>query len=123
MWSVSVLVGRAAAATTGLSDLSGRGAAFFVDGVLWIRQIFRWFDENVIDRFVNWVAKVVTWISGWSGKVDYEGVDGGVRGVSELVLWGGARVRQMQTGKLQEYLVGSVIVLGALLIVIIVWSH
>ena len=94
-------------------------AKVVVGGLLWIRHHFFWFDQNVIDRMVNRVAEVTGRLSRVSGVADAEGVDGAVRGVSNLVWWGGGRTRLLQTGNLQEYLVGSVLMLGTILIVVV----
>jgi proton-translocating NADH-quinone oxidoreductase chain L len=44
----------------------------FVDGVLYIRKGFVWFDRNVIDAFVNWVATAVMDVPQTAAKIDQQ---------------------------------------------------
>ncbi len=93
--------------------------AVFVDGVLWIRHGFFWFDRNVIDRTVNFFGDLTKALARAAGITDARGVDGSVMGISRFVGWGGAQMRRSQTGVLQEYFVGSVVVLAVILLIVI----
>ena len=73
------------------------------------------FDKYVIDGIVNLagvVARIVTWIA---GRLDYNGVDGAVRGTGELAFLAGNRIRKFQTGRIQDYV--GLTVIGLMVVV------
>ena len=69
------------------------------------------FDENIIDGFINGMAKAVgnqnpheESISTIAAKFDEQVIDGAVNGIADGVLRAGNAVRKIQTGKAQLYL-------------------
>lgn len=72
-----------------------------------LRMVLANFDRYVVDGFVNFggvLVRAVAWIN---GKIDYLFVDGAVRAVSEGLLVVGQRVRKVQTGKIQNYVLAA----------------
>ena len=66
------------------------------------------FDTYVVDGFVNlqgYICRFLAWVV---GIVDYEGVDGSVRGLGSSTLKLGRAARRVQSGNLQQYLYLSV---------------
>jgi NADH-quinone oxidoreductase subunit L len=77
------------------------------------------FDKLVIDGVVNaagWLAKLTAWVN---GAIDSVFVDGAVNGLARATLAAGSRVRSVETGRIQTYVVGIVTGLAAL--VVVVW--
>jgi NADH-quinone oxidoreductase subunit L len=77
----------------------------------------RWFDLKVIDGAVNGSAWLTTGFSWVIGKFDNIVIDGMVNGVATLVIAWGRQFRKVQTGKIQNYLLGFVAVALILMIV------
>jgi len=75
------------------------------------------FDKLVIDGIVNGVASISERFSMFSGKTDHRVVDGLVNGVADVTRGVGDRVRRVQTGRVQNYLVFAV--LGAIVLILI----
>jgi len=76
-----------------------------------------WFDRNIIDAFVNFWGSVCRYLTGVTGAVDYHAVDGTVRGIGDATLWGGARIRKLQSGWLQEYVYASLFIFGGVFVI------
>ncbi|MDZ7361848.1 MAG: NADH-quinone oxidoreductase subunit L [candidate division KSB1 bacterium] len=77
-------------------------------------RVSAWFDLKVIDGLVNGAAKVTvlgSWASGWH---DNKIVDGLVNLTANVVGWFGATLREVQTGRVQSYILmalGAVVLL------------
>ena len=82
-----------------------------------LRMSLNWFDANVVDGLVNASAMVTRGISYIGGLFDKWGVDGLVNGVAGVVTWAGGRLRLVQTGRLQTYVV--LVMAGILALMII----
>jgi NADH-quinone oxidoreductase subunit L len=67
------------------------------------------FDKRVVDGFVNFWGTACRFVLAVAGAVDYHGVDGTVRGIGELSLEAGQRLRRLQSGLLQQYVYASVL--------------
>jgi NADH-quinone oxidoreductase subunit L len=91
--------------------------ATFVAGTMALMNILRWFDDNIIDGFVNITAPFLRGLSWISGGIDLRGVDGLVNGTAEAVGGMGTATRQLQTGRIQNYLLAS---LTAVLVIILI---
>ncbi len=78
-----------------------------------------YFDRVVIDGVVDFVGAVCRFTTAATGRVDFWGVDGAVRGIGDLILRGGRRLRRLQTGLLQEYLYASVLVSAGVVAVLL----
>jgi NADH-quinone oxidoreductase subunit L len=95
----------------------------FYEGVI-VKGIFMrltgvsgWFDLKVIDGLVNLVGKFGELSSRISGWIDNTFVDGLVNAIAAITWSSGSRLRRMQTGSLQNYLL--VIFIGIILFVMI----
>ncbi|MBI4601488.1 MAG: NADH-quinone oxidoreductase subunit L [Planctomycetes bacterium] len=82
-------------------------------------------DKHAIDGFVNFWGSACRFVTGCVGAVDYHGVDGTVRGIGEATLRGGARLRRLQTGVLQQYVYASIFLFAGVFVVsalIVLWN-
>ncbi|HVR74217.1 MAG TPA: proton-conducting transporter membrane subunit, partial [Planctomycetota bacterium] len=75
------------------------------------------FDKYVVDGFVNFWGSVCRYLTGVTGAIDYWGVDGTVRAIGDATLRGGARIRRLQTGILQQYVYASVFIFAGVFLV------
>jgi NADH-quinone oxidoreductase subunit L len=62
------------------------------------------FDQWVIDGIVNGVAIVTRGVATVNGFIDKLFVDGAVNLVGNALIFGGNRLRRLQTGQIQQYL-------------------
>ncbi|MBI4615124.1 MAG: NADH-quinone oxidoreductase subunit L [Planctomycetes bacterium] len=92
----------------------------FFAGVHGAKHFARLFDKYVLDFLIDTAAKLVERMSWVSGRFDYWAVDGTVRMTGEAVLEGGEQARKTQTGRLQEYLSMSILLIGLIFLVAIV---
>jgi NADH-quinone oxidoreductase subunit L len=79
-------------------------------------------DKYVVDASVNAAAWLTERLSFLSGRVDYHGVDGAVRGTGTAMLEGGDAVRKLVTGKINDYVLYTVLGLAALVLAVIVFA-
>jgi len=87
--------------------------ASIVAGTLALSRISAWFDLKAIDATVDGVAKG-TVVGSWaSGLTDNRVVDGLVNLTARLIGWFGASLREVQTGKVQSYILMA---LGAVIL-------
>ena len=91
--------------------------ATFVKGLLVWNQILAWFDQNVIDGLVNLAGRVMRVFSVFDGLFDQYVVDGLVNAVADITLGFGRGIRKIQTGQIQNYILGAL--LGMVLIIIL----
>ena len=98
----------------------------FYDGVLvgftvLTAKGFGLFDLHIIDRIVNGVAYTVQAIvAAFAGWFDNTYVDGMVNGVAKITWSFGGRMRRIQTGKIQSYLL---IVLGGVAVLVFIFTY
>ena len=88
-----------------------------VKRVLQLMRLCSRFDHGVIDGAVNlvgWLGRVAGFVSGAFDRVF---IDGAVNGVASVVLFIGNRLRGLQTGRIQSYLLG--VAGGALVLVVL----
>ncbi len=85
--------------------------------MLGIARGCRWFDLKVIDGAVNGSAWLTTGFSWVIGKFDNIVIDGMVNGVATAVIEWGRQFRRVQTGRIQNYLLGFVAVALILMVV------
>jgi NADH-quinone oxidoreductase subunit L len=84
---------------------------------LFLANVLYWIDQNVIDRFVNfmgWLGRTVAYLD---AAFDKYVVDGAVNGLADLIMNGGHTLRRVQTGHIQSYLYGA---LGGAIVFVIV---
>jgi len=84
---------------------------------LWLSRALYWFDQNVIDGIVNAVAAAGRAVAYADAAFDEKVVDGAVNLLADTFLYGGAKLRRLQTGRIQAYLFGALA--GAIAFVII----
>jgi len=75
--------------------------------VLRLRLVLGQFDRYVVDGLVNFSGIAMRSVSWINGKIDYLFVDGAVRAVSEGLLVVGGKVRKVQSGKIQSYVLAA----------------
>ena len=75
--------------------------------VLRTRMVLSGFDKYVVDGLVNFAGVAMRATAWVNGTIDHLFVDGAVRGVSEGLLVVGSRVRKLQTGKVQNYILAA----------------
>ncbi len=91
--------------------------ATIVRGALVLAAIQYWIDQNVIDRFVNfmgWLARAVAYLD---NAFDVLVVDGAVNGLARMTWDSGRALRRLQTGHIQAYLYGA---LGGAIVFVII---
>ena len=91
--------------------------ATIVTGLLLWNRILAWFDLHIIDGIVNFMGTLLRVFTAFDGLFDKYVVDGLVNGVANLTLVVGKGVRRIQTGQIQNYILGAL--LGTVLIIIL----
>jgi len=95
--------------------------AVFVAFVMGLKDILARFDLNVIDRAVDMTGEAGARVSFASGDFDLQRVDGAVNALAEGIISGGANLRRVQTGYLQNYfliaLAGAVVMVAVVFLV------
>ena len=76
-----------------------------------------WFDANAVDGLVNLMGTISLGVAWIGGAIDKYFVDGAVNAVAQLTLEGGRRVRRVQTGRINNYVLG--VVVGVIILVVI----
>ena len=84
--------------------------------LIW-NDFLAWFDDKIIDGIVNLSATVVRVFSVIDGWIDEYIVDGSVNALASVVKSLGKTVRLVQTGQVQNYILGAV--LGTVIIIIL----
>jgi NADH-quinone oxidoreductase subunit L len=90
-------------------------AATVLRAVFVVDVLCYWFDVHVIDAAVNLAGLVVRFTANIDGAIDKYLVDGLVNLTAELLLAAGRGMRKLQTGRVENYLVGALA--GALVFV------
>ena len=93
-------------------------AATFVRGFAACARAAAWLDEVVVDGAVRALAAVTRAAAWLTGALDRVFVDGAVDGVAALVLGGGRAAQRVQTGRVNNYVLGMAV--GVVLLV--VWA-
>jgi NADH-quinone oxidoreductase subunit L len=78
-----------------------------------------WFDLHVVDGLVNAAAYGLRVLAVLGGAIDRVIVDGAVNGVADAIIAGGRRIRRVQTGRINTYVMG--IAFGVVILLFIVW--
>jgi NADH-quinone oxidoreductase subunit L len=81
----------------------------FIWATLMLSKLSRLFDNYIIDGIVNGVSRWTTRISFAEGRFDNSVVDGAVNGIADSFIFSGSRLRMIQTGRIQNYLVGLLV--------------
>ena len=78
-----------------------------------------WCDAHVVDGAVHAVGALSRGAAWLGGAMDRYLVDGAVNGFAALVVGSGQRLRRLQTGRVNNYVLG--VVLGVVVLVVITW--
>ncbi|HZS42455.1 MAG TPA: proton-conducting transporter membrane subunit [Polyangia bacterium] len=76
-----------------------------------------WIDANIVDGLVNLMGTLSMGAAWISGAIDKYLVDGAVNAVADLTLDAGRRIRHVQTGRINNYVLG--VVVGVIILVVI----
>jgi NADH-quinone oxidoreductase subunit L len=95
----------------------------FVEPTKWVARtfVYEWTDRGVIDGTLHLIARVVFRIGAYMRWFEQTVISGGVDKAKDGALWIAQESRGLQTGKIQEYVLWSVIigwVLAAAILVI-----
>jgi NADH:ubiquinone oxidoreductase subunit 5 (subunit L)/multisubunit Na+/H+ antiporter MnhA subunit len=94
----------------------------FIQPVLFISRRVAQFDKSVIDRFIDWLAYCVRRISLLDDLIDRYVVDGAVNWTARQTHALGLNLRQVETGKLRQYVMFIVVGTVALFMIVTLWS-
>lgn len=89
--------------------------ATFIGGTIAISKLMYWIDSKIFDGIVNGVGVVTKYLGTFTGKFDNVVVDGLVNLSGGVVGFSGSILRKLQTGRVQTYLLLSVIGLIAII--------
>jgi NADH-quinone oxidoreductase subunit L len=81
-----------------------------VAGTLLVSRVSGWFDLRIIDGVVNGVARWTAKVSFAGGWHDLRIVDGLVNLVGRMIQFFGAQLREIQTGRVQSYILMALFV-------------
>ncbi len=90
--------------------------------VRWFREwadFFAWFDGKVIDGAVNLFGTISRGVAWLNGAIDKYLVDGAVNLVAGGVIAGGQKIRRIQTGRINNYLLAATA--GVVVIVLVAY--
>lgn len=91
--------------------------ATVINGLLLWNNALAWFDEHVIDAFVNLWGIIFRVFSSFDGLFDKYIVDGLVNGVGNATQFLGKELRKIQTGQVQNYILSALA--GVVIIIIL----
>ncbi len=90
--------------------------------VQWFREfadLFAWIDTHVIDGAVNMMGTISKGVAWFNSAIDKYLVDGAVNFVADSVIFSGGRLRRLQTGRINQYLLG--VTAGIVVIVLVAY--
>ncbi|MEX0680033.1 MAG: NADH-quinone oxidoreductase subunit L [Balneolales bacterium] len=82
--------------------------AVFVNGTMALARLMNGFDHRIIDGIVNGSATVTRGVSRISGWIDHVFIDGLVNFLANITGAIGMKLRRIQTGQIQHYLVFAI---------------
>ncbi len=90
--------------------------AIFVRSATWMAETFsNWMDREVIDGVLHWVARISPMIGTFFREYidkpiinEFIGDD-----IAEGVKWFGRTLRPIQTGRIQQYMIGALVTMAA----------
>ena len=89
----------------------------FIRATLALSKLSSLFDQYVVDGIVNGASRLTTRLSFAEGRFDLKVIDGAVNAVAGAIIFSGSRLRRIETGRIQNYLVGLLV--GVLIILLI----
>ncbi len=87
----------------------------FLNGTIGLARMLSWFDRTIVDGIVNGLASITLVVSYINGRIDHYVVDGLVNFIANFTGWFGGVMRRFQTGSINAYLYGIVVVVTAVL--------
>jgi NADH-quinone oxidoreductase subunit L len=94
----------------------------FVKPTKWVARtfVYEWIDRGIIDGTLNIIGRSVYKLGYYAKWFEEVVITGGVDKAKDGVLWLGQESRGLQTGKIQEYVLWSVIIGWVLAVAILV---
>jgi NADH-quinone oxidoreductase subunit L len=94
----------------------------FVNPTKWLARtfVYEWIDRGIIDGTLHLIGRTVYRIGHYMKRFEEVVISGGVDKVKDGVLYLANEFRSLQSGRIQEYIVVSVLIGWALLVVILV---
>jgi NADH-quinone oxidoreductase subunit L len=89
----------------------------FVRGFQTLARTAAWLDDHLVDALVRalaWITRAVAWLN---GAIDAYVVDGAVNGVATLLIDGGRALRRVQTGRINNYVLG--VAVGIVILIVL----
>ena len=74
-------------------------------GTLALSKSLSWFDTYIVDGLVNLSSYIIRFVSRLTGLFDNYVIDGAVNMASTFTGYCGSKIRKLQTGKVQAYIV------------------
>jgi NADH-quinone oxidoreductase subunit L len=93
--------------------------ATVVRGFMALSRALAWFDLRIVDGLVNATSWGLRSLAAFFGAVDYKLVDGTVNGVADTVIGAGRRIRRVQSGRINAYVMG--VAFGVVFLLFVVW--
>ena len=93
--------------------------ATVIRGFMALARALAWFDLRVVDGLVNATSWALRSVAGLAGAIDFKLVDGAVNGVADTVIGAGRRMRKVQTGRINAYVMG--VAFGVVVLLFVVW--
>jgi NADH-quinone oxidoreductase subunit L len=78
-----------------------------------------WIDSRIVDGLVNATSYILRALAAVGGAIDRVIVDGAVNGVADTIIATGRRLRRVQTGRVNTYVMG--VAFGVVVILLLVW--
>jgi len=91
--------------------------ATFVRGLLAWNRMLASFDGRIVDGFVNFVGSFGVAFANLNGAIDRIFVDGLINYIARFLAGAGSILRQIQTGRIQNYLYFAILTITVMIIV------
>lgn len=113
------------------SELSAWFDRTVVDGVVnlvprlvrGLSTLFNWLDATIVDGLVNAAGMLGRFLSWLGNVIDEKIVDGLVNATADLTRSLGRRMREMQTGLVQDYLWNAIMMIVVLIVIVILFRQ
>jgi NADH-quinone oxidoreductase subunit L len=91
--------------------------ATIVRGVVRVARAAAWFDAHIVDGIIRALGAIARGAGLITGAIDAYLVDGAVNGVANLLLGGGRALRRVQTGRVNNYVLG--VAVGVVVLIVL----
>jgi NADH-quinone oxidoreductase subunit L len=93
--------------------------ATVIRGTVLLTRALAWFDLRIVDGLVNASGWGLRMLAAVGGAIDSAIVDGAVNGVADSIIGAGRRMRRVQTGRVNTYVMG--VAFGVVVLLFVVW--